>query len=65
MEKQAFMPGIKKLWTEFKDPAALAATEYAILLALIVAGSVGVIGMIGQKFQVLYTMIADAVGNTI
>jgi len=41
------------------------ATEYAIMLALIVLGSMGVIGSIGSKFRVLYTMIAEAVGGTI
>ncbi len=35
------------------------------MLALIVLGSMGVIGSIGSKFRVLYTMIAEAVGGTI
>jgi len=41
-----------------------AATEYAILLAVIVVVSVGTIRSIGERFHTLYTMIADAVGNT-
>ena len=47
-----------------KDLQAVSGTEYAILLALIVMGSMGIIGSIGSKFQVLYTIIANAVGDT-
>jgi len=36
------------------------ATEYAILLALLILGSVGIIGSIGNKFAVLYTIISNA-----
>jgi len=43
---------------------AVSGTEYAIMLALIVMGSMTVIGSIGSKFAVLYTMIADAVDDT-
>lgn len=42
-----------------------AAAEYAILLAVIAAVSIGTIRSIGERFYNLYTMIADAVGNTI
>lgn len=48
----------------FDDQQAVAATEYAIMLSLIVIGSMGVIGTIGAKFHVLYTIIANAVGET-
>ena len=47
------------------DEQAVSATEYAIMLALIVLGSMATIGAIGAKFHVLYTMIANAVGDTI
>ena len=43
---------------------AVSGTEYAIMLALIVMGSMTVIGSIGSKFEVLYTTIANAVGDT-
>lgn len=54
----------KRLGYLFSDQLAVTATEYAILLALIVMGSMGIIGTIGSKFQVLYTIIANAVGDT-
>jgi len=47
------------------DQQAVSATEYAIMLALIVIGSMGIIGTIGAKFFVLYTTIANAVGDTV
>lgn len=40
----------------------VAATEYAILLALIVLVASGTIGAIGAKFLTLYTRISDAIG---
>jgi Flp pilus assembly pilin Flp len=43
-----------------KDESGPTATEYAILLAVLILGSVGVIGAIGNKFAVLYTIIANA-----
>jgi len=43
----------------------VAATEYAILVALIVVVSVGSIRTIGEKFLNLYTAIATAVGDTL
>jgi len=43
---------------------AVAATEYAIMLSLIVVVSVGIIRTIGEDFFNLYTMIANAVGET-
>lgn len=46
------------------DDAATAA-EYAVMLALIILVAVGSINMIGEKFFNLYTMIANAVGETI
>jgi Flp pilus assembly pilin Flp len=45
--------------------SAATATEYAVMLALIILVAVGSINMIGEKFFNLYTMIANAVGETI
>lgn len=45
-------------WRDAED--GVTASEYAILLSLIVIGSMGVIGGIGQKFAVLYTIISGA-----
>ena len=47
------------------DERGVSATEYAILLAIIVLGAMGTIGAIGAKFHVLYTTIANAVGDTV
>lgn len=44
---------------------AVSATEYAIMLALIVLVAAGTIRMIGEDFFNLYTSIANAVGDTI
>jgi Flp pilus assembly pilin Flp len=38
----------------------VAASEYAILLALIVLGSMGIIGTVGGKIAGLYSIIRDA-----
>jgi Flp pilus assembly pilin Flp len=43
-----------------RDEQGPTGTEYAIMLALIALVSMGTIGAIGAKFQVLYTIIADA-----
>lgn len=37
---------------------AVSATEYAILLAVLILGSVGVIGSIGSSFRGIYVAIA-------
>ena len=37
------------------------ATEYAVMLALIVLGSMGVIATIGHDFQDIYVAIADEI----
>lgn len=42
------------------DSEGVTGTEYAILLSLLIIGSMGVIGSIGQKFAVLYGIIAGA-----
>ena len=42
------------------DENGPSATEYAILLAVLILGSMGIIGSIGGKFAVLYTIIAGA-----
>jgi Flp pilus assembly pilin Flp len=42
------------------DESGPTATEYAILLALIILGSIGIIGSIGGKFAVLYSIITGA-----
>jgi hypothetical protein len=43
----------------------VAGSEYAILLSLIIIGSMGVIGSIGEKFAVLYQIITDALPHGI
>lgn len=40
------------------DEAAVSATEYAILLAMLILGSVGVIKSIGSSFRNIYLVIA-------
>ncbi len=42
----------------FEDEAAASATEYAILLAMLVLGSVGVIKSIGTSFRGIYLAIS-------
>jgi Flp pilus assembly pilin Flp len=43
-----------------RDESGPTVTEYAVMLAVIMLGSVGVIGMLGQKFAVLYGIISAA-----
>lgn len=43
-----------------RDEEGVSGTEYAILLSLIVMGSMAVIGSIGEKFAVLYAIISDS-----
>ncbi|GMV97698.1 MAG: Flp family type IVb pilin [Phycisphaerae bacterium] len=43
-----------------RDEDGVTASEYAILLALIIIGSMAVIGSIGSKFAILYSTIAGA-----
>ena len=43
-----------------RDDQGPTATEYAIILALIILVSAGTIGSIGNKFAVLYTIITSA-----
>ena len=38
----------------------VAASEYAILLALIVLGSIGIIGTVGSRIAGIYSIIRDA-----
>lgn len=55
----------RRWWSRFAVEAdAVAATEYAILLAVLVVVSAGTIRSIGEKFFNLYTAIANAVGST-
>ncbi len=57
---------LRNRWARFaSENCAVAATEYAILVALIVVVSVGSIRTIGEKFLNLYTAIATAVGDTL
>lgn len=39
------------------------ATEYAIMLAVLILGSMGVIQSIGLKFQAIYMAIANQIPN--
>lgn len=50
--------GLVSRWQQAEE--GVAATEYAILLALIIIGSIGIIGTIGSKFAVLYAIIANS-----
>jgi Flp pilus assembly pilin Flp len=52
------LKGLIGRWTRAED--GVAASEYAILLALIVLGSMGVIGTIGSRIAGLYAIIRDA-----
>jgi Flp pilus assembly pilin Flp len=47
--------------TLFEDEAAATAAEYAILLALLILGSMGVIRSIGGGFRGLYLAICAAI----
>ncbi len=44
-----------------EDEVAVSATEYAILLAVLILGSMGVIGSIGSRFRGLYLAIANQI----
>lgn len=45
-------------WTRAEE--GVAASEYAILLALIILGSMGIIGTVGERIAGLYGIIRDA-----
>lgn len=47
------------------DCKAVSATEYAVMLALIILVAAGSIQLIGSKFLNLYTLIANSVGDTV
>lgn len=42
------------------DECGPTATEYAVMLALIIITSIGVIGLLGQSFAALYAIISGA-----
>ncbi|MHC4445361.1 MAG: Flp family type IVb pilin [Planctomycetota bacterium] len=52
--KQTFM----RFLVEQNGPSA---TEYAIMLALIVVGSMSIIQMLGEDFEVIYDNINDSI----
>lgn len=47
----------------FADDNAVAATEYAILLGLIVVAAVGAIGGVGQKVDGVFTTLDQGVSG--
>ena len=52
---------VEALYRRFaRDDQGPTATEYAIMLAGIVLGSIAIIGSIGSKFAVLYAIITGA-----
>ena len=46
------------------DEEALSATEYAIMLGLVVVGSLVVIRQIGEDFSAIFTYIDDSLPET-
>jgi Flp pilus assembly pilin Flp len=50
--------GVIGRWTRAEE--GVAASEYAILLALIVLGSMGIIGTVGSRIAGIYSIIRDA-----
>lgn len=58
LRKWCYLKGLIGRWTRAEE--GVAASEYAILLALIVLGSMGVIGTIGERIAGLYSIIRDA-----
>lgn len=58
LRKWNHLKGLIGRWTRAEE--GVAATEYAILLALIVLGSMGVIGSVGERIGSLYSIIRDA-----
>ena len=54
-----------RTWLRFaRAEQGLATTEYGVMLSLIVLASVVAISALGQKFEVLYTLITEAVDQT-
>ena len=60
MHKKSLLQLKQKAHRFLWDAEAVSATEYAIMLALIVLGSMAVIQMIGEDFEVIYTNIDDS-----
>jgi len=50
--------GLIGRWIRVEE--GVAASEYAILLALIILGSMGIIGTLGSRIAGLYAIIRDA-----
>lgn len=57
-DKQPYNQRFVSGWV--RDEEGVSGTEYAIMLSLIVMGSMAIIGSIGEKFAVLYTIISDS-----
>ena len=56
--KWMHIKGLIGRWARVEE--GVAASEYAILLALIILGSIGIIGSVGGKIAGLYAIIRDA-----
>lgn len=61
--KQAFHAYRVRAATFARDEDGPSATEYAILLAVLILGSMGVIQSIGEDFHNIYTTIANSLPN--
>lgn len=64
MSKSAIHSALSRAREFLRSEDGPSATEYAIMLALIVLVSVGAIGMIGTKVQYVYDNIEAAVAAT-
>lgn len=57
VQSKALRPLTRRFLVEEDGPTA---TEYAILLSLIIIGSIGIIGLLGESFATLYSVITAA-----
>jgi len=60
MNRNILLPIKRKVLSFMRGQEAVSATEYAIMLALIVLGSMAVIQMIGEDYEIIYTNIEDS-----
>jgi Flp pilus assembly pilin Flp len=49
------------VWTLIADESGPSATEYAIMLAMLILGSVGIIRSVGEGFRGIYASIANRI----
>lgn len=54
---------MKKIWLRLKNEAGATAVEYGIMVALIAAGVVLTVGLLGGQLNIVFQGVVDALGG--